>query len=129
LRGYLEFAQTGRLDYARATGREPDSDFEIEVADVIRSRGYEVDAQIGVSGYFIDLAVRHPNKSGEYVLGIECDGATYHSSRSARDRDRLRQTQLERLEWKIHRIWSTDWFKNSAEETKRLLAHIESLIS
>jgi hypothetical protein len=129
LRGYLEFAQTGRLDYARASGREPDSNFEIEVAEALRSRGYEVDAQIGVSGYFIDLGVRHPEKPGEYILGIECDGATYHSSRSARDRDRLRQTQLERLEWKIHRIWSTDWFKNSAEETRHLLARIESLVS
>ena len=64
------------------------------------------------SGYWIDYAVRHPTQPGRYVLAIECDGATYHSSESARDRDRLRQEQLERLGWRFHRIWSSDWFYN-----------------
>lgn len=128
LKAYLEYAQTGALEQAQFTGREPDSDFEIEVADALRARGYEVVAQVGVAGFFIDLAVKHPTKPGAYVLGIECDGATYHSSRSARDRDRLRQEILERLGWKIHRIWSTDWFKNSLAEANRISVHIESIL-
>src|SRR5208337_4825364 len=60
-------------------------------------------------------------RAGEFILGIECDGATYHSAKSVRDRDRLRQEILERKGWKIHRIWSTDWFKNRDREVQRLL--------
>lgn len=81
--------------------------------------------QVGVAGYFIDLAVRHPTLETEYVLGIECDGAAYPSSFSARDRDRLRQQVLEGLGWKIHRIWSTDWFRDSKKERERLLGAVQ----
>jgi very-short-patch-repair endonuclease len=126
LKAYLEYAETGRLETGVVSGREADSEFEEIVRERLVERGYEVVPQVGVAGYFIDLAVRHPNRSG-YLLGIECDGATYHSSRSARDRDRLRQTVLERLKWQIYRIWSTDWFHNPDQELKRLLAHMETL--
>jgi very-short-patch-repair endonuclease len=127
LKAYLEYAETGRLDIGFASGKEPDSEFEEFVRDRLREKGFEVIPQVGVAGYFIDLAVKHPNRSG-FVLGIECDGAGYHSSRSARDRDRLRQQVLERLQWNIYRIWSTDWFQNPKEELQRLLRHLEQLI-
>ena len=80
---------------------------------------------MGCAGFRIDLAIVDPNSQGEYLIGIECDGATYHSSPVARDRDRLRQQVLEGLGWKIHRIWSTDWYRNREETTKRLLKSIE----
>jgi very-short-patch-repair endonuclease len=83
--------------------------------------------QVGVSGYFIDLAVVDPERPGTYLLGIECDGATYHSSKAARDRDRLRQQVLERLGWKLYRIWSTDWFTNSTAEVEKLMRHLRTL--
>ncbi|TVQ18966.1 MAG: DUF559 domain-containing protein, partial [Leptolyngbya sp. DLM2.Bin15] len=70
-----------------------------------------------------------PRQPGTYLLGVECDGATYHSSKAARDRDRLRQQVLEQLGWKIYRIWSTDWFTNSNLETQKLIAHIQTLIT
>lgn len=92
-------------------------------------KGYNVVPQVGVAGFFIDLAVKHPTKHGSYVLGIECDGASYHSGRSARDRDRLREEILVNLGWKIHRIWSTDWFKSRGSEVQRLLQHIETILS
>ena len=128
LKGYLAYAQTGILDQAQFTGREPDSDFEIEVADALRARGFDVVAQLGVAGYFIDIAVKHPRRADAYVLAIECDGAMYHSSLSARDRDRLRQSVLESLGWKVHRIWSTDWFKNSRREVGRIKARIKQIL-
>ena len=103
LKAYLEYAESGRLEAGEASGREPDSEFEELVCDRLRQKGFEVVPQVGVAGYFIDLAVRHSKRSG-YLLGIECDGASYHSSRSARDRDRLRQEVLERLKWNIYRI-------------------------
>jgi very-short-patch-repair endonuclease len=127
LRAYLEYAENGKLEPGEATGREPDSEFEELVLDRLRAKGFEVTPQVGVAGYFIDLAVKHPKRSG-YLLGIECDGATYHSSRSARDRDRLRQEVLERLEWNIYRIWSTDWFHNPDEALRRLLSHINTTL-
>ena len=128
LKSYLEYAETGRLEQGETTGREPDSDFEIFVRDRLAQHGFDVVPQIGVAGYFIDLAVKHPKRSG-YLLGIECDGATYHSSKSARDRDRLREEVLIGLKWSIYRIWSTDWFADPEQEFKRLLAHIDQLIA
>ncbi len=128
LRDYLEYAETGRVTEALVTGRSPESPFEIEVAQALRGQGFEVDNQIGVAGYFVDLAVRHPRQVGRFVLGIECDGATYHSSKSARDRDRLRQQHLEAMGWNLYRIWSTDWFGRPRAELRRLVSAVESAI-
>lgn len=127
LRNYLTYAQTQRLQTGVVTGREPDSDFEIFVADRLRKYGYEVIPQVGVSGYFIDLAIVNPHHPGTYLVGIECDGATYHSSKAVRDRDRLRQQVLERLGWQLYRIWSTDWFENPDRETQKLVNFLQSL--
>lgn len=129
LKGYLKFAKDGVLETVQETGRSPDSDFEVSVMDTLKAAGFEVVPQVGVVGYFIDLAIRHPNRPGEFVLGVECDGATYHSSKSARDRDRLRQEVLERLNWRIHRIWSLDWYKNALREKERLLKAVSQAIA
>ena len=111
-RNYLRYLETGVLpDLESSSGRQPDSDFEISVATALQSLGFEVVAQVGIAGFFIDLAVRHP-ETGDFVIGIECDGATYHSSRSARERDVIRQEIIESKGWTLHRIWSTDWFTN-----------------
>ncbi|WP_425448543.1 AAA domain-containing protein [Dethiothermospora halolimnae] len=96
-----------------------DSDFEIEVHDALVNLGYDVDTQVGVSGYKIDLAI-YDEKTSRYILGIECDGATYHSSKSARERDIHRQRYLESRGWKIIRIWSRDWWKDSKAEIKKI---------
>ena len=120
------YAERGILDIGRPTGGDYDSEFECEVASALRSLGYEIDAQVGLAGFFIDLAVRDPDCHGRYLIGLECDGAMYHSSRSARDRDRLRQQVLEDRGWRIHRIWSTDWFQRPAEELRKVVAAIEN---
>jgi very-short-patch-repair endonuclease len=126
----LKFAKDGILDIPYVGDRPPDSDFEIAVMDALRVAGFDVVPQVGVAGYFIDLAVRHPEKPGEFVLGVECDGATYHSSKSARDRDRLRQEVLENQKWRIHRIWSLDWYRNAKRETERVVKAVgEALAS
>ena len=93
-----------------ATGRQADSPFEIQMEAVLQAAGFQTERQIGVAGYFIDLAVKNPRNTGRFALGIECDGSTYHSSRAARDRDRLREKVLHERGWKLYRIWSTDWF-------------------
>jgi very-short-patch-repair endonuclease len=126
-RNYLKFVETQTLESGRPSGREPDSPFEVVVAEAIQRHGYEVDCQVGVANYFIDLAIRHPEKPDTYLLGVECDGATYHSARAARDRDKYRQAVLEGLGWQIYRIWSTDWFENADAETRKLADHLIQL--
>ena len=120
LKTFLRYTQTGILGTSEPTGREPDSDFEEEVGRALTMLGHTVVHQVGTAGFFIDLAVVDPSNPGRYSLGIECDGATYHSSRSARDRDRLRQAVLEDRGWRIHRVWSTDWFKNPDAELRKI---------
>ena len=90
--------------------------------------GIPLVAQYGASGYRIDFAAKHPTQPGRMVLAIECDGATYHSSVSARDRDRLRQEHLERLGWTFHRIWSQDWFSDKQSEIDRATRAYESAL-
>jgi very-short-patch-repair endonuclease len=128
LKNYLSFARSGRLDGGIDTKGSYDSPFEKEVAEVLRQLGFSTTPQIGVAGFFIDLGVRHPINSDHFVLGIECDGASYHSAKSARDRDRLRQEILERLGWKLYRIWSTDWFRARDREVNKLEQHLRQLI-
>ncbi len=115
LRHYMEFAQRGPAALGEAVlsvgGLDQyESEFEEAVADGMRRRGWSVHTQIGVSKFRVDLGIVHPDAPGRYLAGIECDGATYHRSPSARDRDRVRQAILENLGWKLVRIWSTDFF-------------------
>jgi very-short-patch-repair endonuclease len=128
LHNYLLEAQGVKVAHGVGSGRPPDSDFEIAVAKALAAHHYEVVPQVGVAGYFIDLAIRHPLHPGRYILGVECDGESYHSSRSARDRDRLRDQVLKGLGWKLHRIWSTDWFRSPSEEVARIVARVDALL-
>lgn len=125
LHTYLKFAETGQSDVPTLTGLEPDSEFEVAVGNRIRSAGYEADFQVGSAGFRIDIGVRDPAISNAYILGIECDGAAYHSALWARERDRLRQQVLESKGWRLHRIWSTDWFNRPEAEFRKLLAAID----
>ncbi len=122
---FLRFAATGVLDAQAPTGGDHDSDFERQVDVALQGLGYEVHRQVGTAGFIIDLAIVDPVQPGRYLLGIECDGATYHSSRSARDRDRLRENVLKDRGWKIHRVWSTDWFHRPGEQLQKIVAAIE----
>ncbi|MCC5880056.1 MAG: DUF4011 domain-containing protein [Idiomarina sp.] len=128
LRNFLRYCETGLLgNTAGQTGKEPDSDFEVAVIKALNDAGFECEPQVGESGFYIDIAVVDPGRPGRYLMGIECDGATYHSAKSARDRDRLRQEILERLGWRIRRIWSTDWFKNPKGQLKPIISELNAL--
>jgi hypothetical protein len=131
LRGYLDYAERGQVALApvETTGNaDVESPFEEEVLRVIRDLDYIAIPQVGQAGYRIDIGIRDPARPGRYVLGVECDGAAYHSSKVARDRDRLRQTVLEGLGWTLHRIWGPAWYRNRAGETARLKEAIEAAL-
>lgn len=117
LKHFLEYAERGTSALGAAVhGSRGDfeSPFELSVAQALRSRGWEVHTQIGVSAYRVDLGIVHPDFPGRYLAGIECDGAMYHSSAFARERDKIRQSVLEGLGWTLFRIWSTDWWTHAA---------------
>ena len=123
LRRYLEYAANPYQAFETSAtvdqAAEPESPFEIAVAQALITKGYRIRHQVGTAGYRIDLAILSEDSS-KCELGIECDGRTYHSAPAARDRDRLRQEVLERLGWKIHRIWSTAWVRNPEFELSRI---------
>lgn len=105
-----------------------DSPFEEQVYQQLRNMGYEITTQVGMSGYRIDMAVVHPDDRSRFILGIECDGAMYHSSPSARERDVYRQRYLESRGWTIERIWSRNWWRNPANEVERIDQRIKELV-
>ena len=131
LRGYLDFAERGRaalaVDLQDSLG-DSESPFEEEVLRAVQSMGFEAVPQVGAAGYRIDIGIRHPDRPGSYLLGVECDGASYHSSKVARDRDRLRQEILEGLGWTIHRVWSTAWFFDRGREVRALRSAIDNAL-
>ena len=129
LRDFLDYAARGPDALVAAdTGSlgGVDSPFEAEVKAALEALGWEVRTQIGVSGYRIDLGVVHPDRAGRYLAGVECDGAAYHSSPTARDRDRMRQAVLEGLGWRIERVWSTEWFSHRLDVLDRLDADLRA---
>lgn len=134
LKHFLEYAERGAPALAEAVhGSRGDfeSPFEVAVARALQDRGWVVHPQVGVSAYRIDMGVVHPDKSGLYLAGIECDGAMYHSTAYARERDKIRQSVLEGLGWTLFRVWSTDWWTNRAkaldELDQQLRHHLEKV--
>ena len=106
-----------------------ESPFEEAVSAALMKKGWTVVPQIGVSRFRIDLGIVHPDRPGDYLVGVECDGASYHSAATARDRDKVRAAILEGLGWNLLRVWSTDWWIDKAGATDRLHAAVEALLA
>ncbi len=131
LKQFIEYAERGgRLPQENPSlTNAPTNDFEDAIASALRNRGLVIDEQVGVSQYRIDLAVRDPRDPTWYVLGIECDGATYHSLKTARDRDIIRAGTLRNLGWRLHRIWSIEWFRNPQKAIEATILAVEKAIA
>ena len=131
LKTFLDYAERGPIALSahdEGSLGPAENPFERAIAEAFRAKGWEVRTQIGASGFRIDLGIINPDRAGAYLAGIECDGAAYHSSATARDRDKVRQAVLEGLGWTILRIWSTDWFRHAGAVTDRLHAQLEQLL-
>lgn len=127
LREFLMYAEHGKLDSTIATKlADAESPFERDVLKELDRAGITAIPQVGFAGYRIDIGIIDDSRPGKFLCGIECDGVAYHESETARDRDRLRQQVLESRGWTIHRVWSTDWFKDRQGQVKRLMALIEA---
>lgn len=131
LKHFLEFAERGPRALAEATHGSRgdfDSPFEQAVAHALSREGWELHTQVGASAFRVDLAVVHPDAPGNYLTGIECDGATYHRSATARDRDKLREQMLRGLGWEILRVWSTDWWIDAEGTLQKLDSSLRALL-
>jgi very-short-patch-repair endonuclease len=132
LRTFLEYAERGTSVLHSQLQADPagqtESPLEDEVKNALLDQGWQVHSQVGCSGYRLDLAVIDPRSPGRYLAAVECDGATYHSASTARDRDRLRQLVLEGLGWHMLRVWSTDWWHDPSKEASRLQAALQALL-
>jgi len=125
---YLLFAETGKLKVRETHGElVVDSPFQEYVKNEIKNLGYDVVNEVGVRGFSIDIGVKDPKNDSKFLCGVECDGATYHSSKSIRDNDKLRQEILESLGWNIYRIWSTDWFSDKNNQINKLKTYLENI--
>lgn len=135
LHQYLKFAESNGDEttlenpFEFSANIDEDNIFQQSVYAELVEAGYDCVQEVGQAGYRIDIAIIDPNDRSRFLLAVECDGATYHSSATARDRDRLRQSVLENLGWRFHRIWSTDWFQNHQSEMKKLENAIHGITS
>ena len=125
LRTYLDYAEHGPETLSNNAKVSFDSAIDEDVAAEIKKLGFEIVPEVGCSGYRIDIGVVDPVSPGCFLLGVECDGATYKSSSSARDRDRLHEQVLRQLGWRIHRIWSPAWVARRDSEIRRLKETLE----
>ena len=132
LKHFIEFAQRGPRALAEAVHGSVggyDSPFEEAVAQGLRRLGWQVVPQIGVSRFRIDLGIVHPDRPGDYLAGVECDGATYHSAATARDRDKVRGAILSGLGWSLVRLWSTEWWVNKEGALQKLHMALNDLLA
>ncbi|WP_431262161.1 DUF3320 domain-containing protein [Roseateles chitinivorans] len=132
LKHFLEFAERGSRALLEATAGSLggfESPFEEAVAAALTARNWQLHTQVGASSFRVDLAVVHPDAPGSYLTGIECDGATYHRSATARDRDMLREQVLRGLGWEILRIWSTDWWVDPKGVIERICKQLDDLLA
>lgn len=128
LKVFLQYAENRNLQSLVDVGDDPDSAFERAVFEFLRTEGYDVDPQVGCAGFRVDMAIPHPDDPERYVLGILCDGETYHSTPVARARDRQREAVLTDRGWRIHRVWSTDWYRSRETARRRLVDAVETAI-
>ena len=128
LQSFLEYAENLHYNQSVQDDDYDDAPFEDAIYNFISENGYEVDKKVGCAGFRVDLAIIDPDNPGKYILGIQCDGHNYASSKVARDRDRLREQVLNGLGWNIYHIWSTDWYRNRDLARAKLLENIESTI-
>jgi len=127
LRDYIAYAErNGELPPQRVRSTDAETnDFEDAVCEALRDRGLDVDQQVGAGPFRIDLAIRDRGDPRRYILGVECDGASYHASRTARDRDVARHQVLRSMGWRLHHLWSTDWFRDPASAVVSILRSLQ----
>jgi len=100
-----------------------ESPFEEQVVEFLENEGFELECQYGDGKFRLDIVVK---ERGRNLLAIECDGASYHSSLVARTRDRARERILRDRGWRIHHVWSTNWWFFEQQEKQAVIDAINA---
>lgn len=129
LKGFLEFAERGKLAVMQRTGSAGDMDSTITecIAAAISNMGYKVKCNIGSSEFKVDIGIIDPKNEEEYLLGILLDSQNNKNSSTARDRFVLQPSVLQGLGWNIIRIWTLDWLDDSERVLRNIKAAIENI--
>lgn len=131
LRDYLDYAERGpvALPATPATAAKDPRPFEQAVRSALEAHGLQCLPQVGVGGYRVDIAVRHPQDAERFVLAVQCDGPTYFNAPACRDRDLSHTFVLKRMGWQVHRVHAPAWFRDPQAELQRILDHYRSAIA
>ena len=130
LKHFLDYAEKQILfEAARINNTTEQLSIQRQIANTLRSKGFEVKTEIGLSDFKIDIAVIDPRDNSNYILGILLDGETYLNTQTTRDREIVQPSVLKNLNWNVARVWSVDWFKQPDVVTTRIIELINELIS
>ena len=126
LKGFLEFAETGRLPLVAGAGHSAETNVVVDqVCRALRAEGYVTEQFVGRSNFKIDIAVstrEHPEK---YILGILCDGRSYYETKTTRDREIVQPSVLRMLNWRVMRIYTIDWYENRERALSQILDELK----
>lgn len=126
LREFLAYVRRSHSSHQdNSTMAETVGTLHTQILQFLVNNGYEVDTYVGCGAYRLEFAVLNPSNPGTYLLGVECDGESYISAATVRDREHLRYSVLTQLGWALHRVWSIEWLLNRPKEEQRLLHALE----
>lgn len=127
LRGFLNFARAHGEVSVRGKGKAAADALAQAIVEDLTRRGWTARAGVGVSDFKVAVGVEHPERPGTYLAGVETDGPVYARAATARDREILRRSVLEGLNWRVKRVWAADWFSDPDGARARLDAELRAL--
>ena len=126
LKGFLEFAETGRLPLVASAAQTADTSVMVDqICEALEAQGYVTEHAVGRSNFKVDIAVAKPDNPDTYILGILCDGKSYYETKTTRDREIVQPSVLKMLNWHIMRVYTIDWYENRDRALSQILEELE----
>ncbi|MDY6090556.1 MAG: DUF4011 domain-containing protein [Bdellovibrionota bacterium] len=122
-----EFLKYCEFSHSRVYKSDKSNDFSICIKEILEKQGYSCEINLGISGFFIDVAVRDPQRETAFLLAILGDGDNYFKFKNANDRDRLIPKILEDMGWNVLRIWSKDLYENQEAVLTKILNELKTI--
>lgn len=125
LREFLIYAEFGMSSLIMENAHQfiPHMGIEKEIQEELLKRGIDSDILVGDSKLKLNLCVK--DVSGNYVLGIICDGGVNARESTCRDRNCVQIRTLQRLDWNIINIYSIDYIKNKEQVLNMIIEAID----
>ncbi len=127
LKGFLDFAETGKLPYISDAAQQEGTNVMVEqICEELTRRGYVTASFVGRSDFKVDIAISTREHPDTFILGILCDGRTYFETKTTRDREIVQPNVLRMLKWKVMRIYSIDWYENRDRTMEQMMQELAS---